>query len=200
MTRTPRQSARGGGRHLVPIVLTAVLVMGTGCSGSDGENQQSAAEAWADDVCASVSDWTGAIQDAQATLRDPANLSANDVEGTLDSVSTATSAFVSDLQNFGPPDTDAGQAAQAQLSTLSEQLQEQADIVTRALDQASGGSLQEQLAQVSAVSGALSTMVSDSVAAVQNIRELDGAEELERAFQDSATCQELRPNGNPDGG
>jgi hypothetical protein len=199
MTRIPRQQALGACRHLTLVVLAAVLVVATGCAGSDGGDEQSAAEAWADDVCASVSDWTDAVQDAQTTLRDPANLSANEVTGTLKSVSTATSAFVSDLKSFGPPDTDAGQAAQAQLSTLSDQLQEQADIVTGALNQSSGN-LQQLLAQVSTVSGAVASMVSDAVAAVENIRQLDGADELERAFQDSATCEELRAGQAPDGG
>jgi hypothetical protein len=199
MTRTPRQPALGAGRHLARAALAAVLVVATGCAGSDGGDEQSAAEAWADEVCASVSDWTGAVQDAQSTLRDPANLSANAVTGAVESVSTATSAFVSDLKNFGSPDTEAGQAAQAQLSTLSGQLQEQADIVTRALNQSSGN-LEQLLAQVSTVSGAVASMVSDSVAAVENIRQLDGADELERAFQDSATCQELRADQSPDGG
>ena len=199
MTRTLRQSTLGACRRPAPLALAAVLVVATGCAGSGGADQQSAAEAWADDVCASVSDWTGAVRDAQATLGDPANLSVNDVTDAVEGVSAATSAFVSDLQGFGAPDTDAGQAAQAQLSTLSVQLQEQADIVTRTLDQSSA-SLQELLTQVSTVSGALSSMVSDSVATVENIRQLDGADELERAVQDSAACQELRTAQSPDGG
>jgi hypothetical protein len=199
MTNIPRQPALRACRPLASFALAAVLVVATGCAGSNGGDEQSAAEAWADDVCASVSDWTGAVQEAQATLGDPANLSASDVTDSLESVSTATSAFVSDLKGFGSPDTDAGQAAQTQLSTLSDQLQEQADIVTRALNQSSGN-LQQLLAQVSTVAGALSSMVNDSVAAVEDIRQLDGAEELERAFQDSATCQELRADQSADGG
>ena len=68
--------------------------------------------------------------------------------------------------------------------------------MTRTLNQPSAN-LQELLAQVSTVSGALSTMVTDSVTAVENIRQLDGADELESAFQDSQTCQELRASDGP---
>ena len=195
MTSTARHPVHGGRRHLAHLGLIAVLALATGCGGSESD-QQSATEAWADDVCSTVSDWKGAVEDAQTTLSDPASLSADDVRGALDSVSTATTAFVNNLQDIGPPDTEAGEQAGAQLSTLSDQLQEQADVVTRTLNQPSAN-LQELLAQVSTVTKALSTMVTDSVTAVENIRQLDGADELERAFQDSQTCQELRPSDGP---
>jgi len=197
MTSAARHQVHGGRRHLAELGLVAVLALATGCGGSESD-QQTAAEAWADDVCSTVSDWKGALEDAQTTLSDPANLSANDVKDALESVSTATSAFIDDLNGIGPPDTEAGRAAQEQLSTLSGQLQQQADVVTRTLNQSSAN-LQELLAQVSTVSGALSTMVTDAVTAVENIRQLDGADELESAFQDSSTCQELRASDGPSG-
>jgi hypothetical protein len=56
------------------------------------------------------------------------------------------------------------------------------------------------LAQVSTVTQALSTMVNNAVTAVENIRQLDGADELESAFQDSQTCQELRASDSPNSG
>jgi type I site-specific restriction endonuclease len=198
MTSTARHQVHGGRRHLAELGLVAVLALATGCGGAESD-QQTAAEAWADDVCSTVSDWKGAVEDAQTTLSDPANLSANDVKDSLASVSTATSAFVTDLKDITAPETEAGAAAQEQLSTLSDQLQQQADVVTRTLNQPSA-SLQELLAQVSTVSAALSTMVTDAVTAVENIRQLDGADELESAFQDSSTCQELRAGNGPSGG
>jgi type I site-specific restriction endonuclease len=198
MPSTARHPVGRGRRNLAHLGVIAVLALATGCGGSESD-QQSATEAWADDVCSTVSDWKGAVEDAQTTLSDPANLSANDIQAALESVSTATTAFVDDLQDIGPPDTEAGEQAGAQLSTLSDQLQEQADVVTRTLNQTSAN-LQELLAQVSTATKALSTMVTDSVTAVENIRQLDGAEELESAFQDSQTCQDLRATTSPSGG
>jgi len=193
MASTAVHPFQTGRRALAGLGSVAVLALATACGGSDAE-PQSAAEVWADDVCSSVSDWKGAVEGAQATLSDPGNLSANDVKAALRSVSTATSAFVADLKGMGPPDTEAGQAAQDELSTLSGRLQQQADVVTQALNESSDN-LQELLAQVSTVSGAVSRMVSESVAAVDNIRQLDGADELESAFQDSSTCQDLGAGG-----
>jgi type I site-specific restriction endonuclease len=197
MTSTAPHPILRGRRHLAGLGLVAVLALAAGC-GSDGEQQQqpqpTATEAWADDVCSSVSSWKAAVDHSESMLSHPANLSANDVRHALSFVSTATSKFVSELKDVGPPDTEAGQAAEAELSTLSDQLQQQADIVTRTLDESSG-SLQELLAQVSSVSGALSTMVTDTTTAVENIRQLDGADELESAFQDSSACQGLGTGG-----
>jgi hypothetical protein len=198
MTSTPRHQGR---RHLARLALVAALTLATGCGGSNAEQQpqQTATEAWADDVCTSVSDWIASVEHSQAMLGDKANLSPGTVRHALKFVADATSAFVTDLKEIGPPDTEAGQAAEQQLSTLSGQLQEQADVVTRTLDQSSGN-LQELLAQLSAVSEALSTMVADTTKAVDDIRQLDGAAELESAFQDSPTCQQLRASDGPSGG
>ena len=198
MARTARHPIHRGLRHLARLGPAAVLVLATGCGGF-GSEQQSAVEAWADDVCASVSDWKGAVEDAQATLGDPVTLSADDVRNALNSVVSATTSFVNDLKGMGPPDTEAGQAAADELSILSGKLQHQADVVTQAMDESSTN-LQELLAQVSTVSGAISRMVGDSVAAVENIEQLDGAAELESAFQEASACQELRAGDAPGGG
>jgi len=204
MTSTARHTARRARRHLGRLALVAALALAAGCGGSEGDQAQespdgASAEAWATDVCTTVSTWKGAIEHSQAMLGDPATLSPKLVRHALDFAADATRAFITDLQKLGPPDTEAGQAAEEQLTTLSDQLQEQADVVTGALEKSSAN-LQELLAQLSDVSGALSTMVTDTSTAVDNIRQLDGADELESAFKDSPTCQKLTAGGSPGGG
>lgn len=202
MTSTTRRRVRGRRRHLARLALVAVLALATGCGGTDDEQQQqpqqSAAEAWADDVCSSVSTWQDAVAQSRSVLGDPADLSADDVRQALEGAATATSTLVADLEQIGPPDTEAGKAAAAELSTLSDQLRQQADLVTRALDRSSGD-LQELLAQLSAVSGALSTMATDAATAIDNLSRLDGAEELQSAFRTSPTCQQLGAGASPSG-
>ena len=63
----------------------------------------------------------------------------------------------------------------------------------------SSANLQELLAQLSAVTGALSTMVTDASTAVDTIRQLDGADEQESAVKDSPTCQKLSAGGSSSG-
>lgn len=193
------------GTTLVGAGLALVVVAGVGaCGGSDsagdsgdsGGDQQSSAESWADQVCSSVTDWRGAVDGARTTLSDTANLSANAIRGAFDDLSTATSTLVTDLSDIGAPDTDAGSEAKAELSSLSEKLHQQEDVIDNATQQ-SPGSLQDLLAQVSTVTGAVSTMITDAGVAVDNIRQLDGAQELEDAFQSVQSCQDLRASASP---
>ena len=196
MTSTALHPVHAARRHLARLVVVAVLALAAGCGGSDGEQQQpepTAAEAWADEVCSTVTTWQAAVAHSRAMLKDAANLSANDVRHALTFAADATRTFITDLKDTGAPDTEAGQAAAEQLSTLSDQLQEQADVVARAAE--GSDTLPEMLASVSEVSKAFSTMVTDTTTAVENIRGLDGAAELESAFADSTSCQQLRGTG-----
>jgi methyl-accepting chemotaxis protein len=179
---------------LARLACLAILVLTAGCGGDSDPPPQSATEIWVDGVCASVVDWKDGVEDAQSALSDPADLSANDVRDTLQGVADATNAFVADLKGMGTPDTEAGQAAADELSTLSGRLRHHAQVVSEAVEE-SADNLQALLAQVSTVTGAVSEMIDDSVATVESISRLDGADELESAFEDSSTCQELGVGG-----
>ena len=175
----------------------AIALAGCADSGDSGESdQQSATEAWAEDVCSTVGAWTDTIADARTTLSDTANLSANAVRESFDSAAAATETFVKDLQGIGAPDTEAGEEAEQQLSTLSDELASQEAIIKDAMRQ-DAGTVSELRAQVSTVTGALSTMITDAQTALDNLRQLDGAAELEQAFQDAPECQDLQPSETP---
>lgn len=169
-----------------------LTLVASGCGQSDdnASSEPTAAESWASDVCTTVGAWTTTLQDARETLSSPRDLSAADIESTFAEVRTATSTLVNELDDLGAPDTDAGDQAQERVSSLSEQLQEQAAVI----DDASGDQPQgmgELLTRVSTVSGAVAQMISDTQAAVADLRVLDGAQELEDAFKDTASCKDL---------
>jgi hypothetical protein len=208
MIWTPTRQPLRRRHHLSSAAPTAALVSltllfgATACGDSDDTNgsssaqsstadEQAQAEAWADDVCSPLGDWKIAVDDARATLSDKANLSANEVRGAANGVADATDSLVSDLESLEPPDTTAGDEAQAALSTLSSQLQQHKDTITSATDQSSS-TPREMLANVSTVTGALATMLTDVAAAVEDIGQLDGAEKLTSAFQDTPSCQQLQ--------
>ena len=191
--------------------VVAVLVLtAAGCGSSDesdgsasegGPTQSSSAaggqelSAWADDVCSSASEWMTAVDTAQATLSDRANLSANGVRSTLDSVATATDSLVTELTGLGSPDTAAGDQAQAELSALAHQLRQQQDAITGAASQ-SPSTARELLANVSTITGALAAMLTGVTATVESISQLDGADELKRAFKTNPNCQQLSADAN----
>jgi hypothetical protein len=203
---------RAAGRLTVAVVAVLVLAA-AGCGSSDGSDgssseggptqSSSAADgqelsAWADDVCSAASEWVTAVDAAQTTLSDKANLSANGVRSALDGVATATDSLVTDLTGLGPPDTAAGDQAQAALSALATQLRQQQDEIAGATSQ-SPTTAGELLTNVSTITGALATMVTGAAATMESIRQLDGAEELESAFKANPNCQQLPAiaNGSP---
>jgi hypothetical protein len=177
--------------------LLATLVLSSACGdSSDDQDQPSSAEAWAGQVCSIGSNWLSAVSDAQATLTDTSNLNADALSGAFDDVAGATETLVTNLGKLGAPDTEAGDQAQAQVSSLSDQLQQQQSVISTATDQTTG-SVQGLLAQVSTVTAAVATMLSDIGKAIDNIRQLQGADELEKAFQDASSCQDLRASASP---
>jgi hypothetical protein len=168
----------------------ALVASGCGQSDDDTASEPSAAESWAAPVCTTVGARTTTLKDPKETLSTPRDLSAADIESTFAEVRTATSTLVDELGDLGVPDTDAGDQAEERVSSLSDQLEEQATVVEDASgDQPQG--MGELLASVSTVSGAVAQMISDTQAAVADLRALDGAQELEDAFKDTAACQDL---------
>lgn len=185
---------RGPSRRRLGLVavVTGLALVASGCGESDDGSaaEPTAAESWASDVCTTVGAWTSTVADARTTLSTPRDLSANEIEATFAEVSTATSTLVDELGDLGAPDTEAGDEAQDRISSLSEQLQAQADVVEDATsDQPQG--MGELLASVSTVTGAVAQMISDAQAAVTDLGALDGAQELQDAFTDADSCAEL---------
>jgi hypothetical protein len=177
--------------------LASALVLATaGCGESGDGDEQSRAEAWAGDVCSAVGSWRTEVTAASQTLGDTGNLSANEANEAFDNLATATEDLVSELVDIGPPDTDAGDEAEERIDALSDQLEAQRDIIRDATEN-DAGTVNEVLEQVSRVTGAVSTMITDALRTVDQIRNLDGAEELEGAFASASTCQDLRSSPSP---
>ena len=122
----PRPRGPGRVRLARALLLTAVAAGLVGCgSGDDEGDQASAAETWASDVCSTALDWRTTIEDVKNTLSDTGSLSADVIRDAVDDVENATASLVADLGEVGVPDTEAGDEAAAEVTTLSEKLQEQ---------------------------------------------------------------------------
>ena len=104
-----------GGRLAICAVLSALALLVAGCGGSN----QTKAEAWADDVCSSVNTWADTVQQSKATLTDTGNLTVSSAKGALTDVEDATKTLADDLRNLGPPETDASNQAQQQITQRS---------------------------------------------------------------------------------
>jgi hypothetical protein len=176
---------------------TAVLSCAAGCGGSSTSSQgKSEAEKWADGVCSSISTWRDTVSQAKSTLRHPAELSVSTFKATVRDVVDATKSLVSEMGNLGPPNTTAGKQAADQLSSLSEELDKERAVLKKTI-QSDAASPSEVLANLSTITGALSTMGADISTTLDDLRSLDGAAELRDAFDSSASCQKLRASASP---
>ncbi|MDF2968554.1 MAG: hypothetical protein K0Q93_2332 [Nocardioidaceae bacterium] len=175
-------------------VVAAVAVSAAACGSSDDEGgEETSAEAWADDVCSSVSSWDSAVTQAGSTLRDPRDLSVNEARDAVGDVVDATSTLVTEVSDLGPPDTEAGEDAQALLETLADDLEAEADVLSDAMD-TDADTASELLADTSTITGALSTMSADIRTTLEGIEGLDGAAELQDALAGSESCQQVGVN------
>ncbi len=198
--------------RIVACVAVAVLLATTACTGgdepsdeagddtsssddsSDDSSEDTSAAAWVDDVCSSIGEWNAVVADASATFDDPANLSVNAFNATVDSVVSATGDLSDDLSDLGPPDTGAGDEAAGLLTNLSADLESQSTALRDALDP-DADTVEEAVANLSAISQSLTTMGTDVTTALADISALDGAAEIQEAVATSDTCQQAGSPG-----
>jgi hypothetical protein len=195
-----------GQRGVVGLGVSALLVtVMTGCGNSSDTTQSSptpsasatmsSAESWANEVCGSALTWQQSLQKTKDTLTGGGNLNAQDIHDALNSAMQATDTFVTDLGQLHPPKTAAGSQAEEILTTLSQQIKQQEDVIKAAVGDGST-SLPELLTKVSAVTGAVSTMLTDAGTAVTNLKAIDGGAEVKAAFESAPKCQSLDLSGN----
>lgn len=170
--------------------LAALLVVAlalTACGGSDdsGSNQ---AESYANAVCGDLSTWVTSVKGSVDSVKGATLATAEDeVDKAVKDVGDSTDKLGADLKGEGPPSTDDGDKAKAQLDTLVTQLSEQIDTIKSALESNTGA-----LSQVATISTALAAMETAVKATYESLRELDPSGELQDAFKNSSDCKSLQ--------
>jgi outer membrane murein-binding lipoprotein Lpp len=176
------------GRRLLLVAVPALVaaLLAAGCGGSDDET---GAEAWANDLCTSVTTWTDQVETSVNSLSG-GNLSRNTLSTAVDDVGDATDTLEDDLRNLGPPDTDAGEEAQEAVTTLGTELQDGIDQVQTAFEGAS--TVTEVLNAASVATSTIATMWGNVTSTFTTLEGLDGGGELQSAFEDSSECQDIQ--------
>jgi membrane protein implicated in regulation of membrane protease activity len=165
-------------------LLTVAVLALAACGGDDS----SASETYANGVCSSLSTWVTDVQSAAQSLGDEGlAIEQEDLRAAVGDVRDSTENLVDDLEELGPPETEAGNAARTELNDLGTELTQQVETVEEALD--SGG-------DVAAIAGTVTTALSAAATAVQTtfdeLRGLDVGGELEDAFRNGEDCESLR--------
>jgi hypothetical protein len=153
---------------------------------------------WAGSVCTSLSEWRGAI----TSLADvgEGELTRESLEEKLDEAGDATEELVDDLKRLGPPDLEASDEAEQALDDAADGLEESFDTlrsdVQAALDADTPTLFLEELAALAPQFQALLEQVQATVASLQSASLFgDASAELEQAFADADSCQQLRAEG-----
>lgn len=168
----------------VAVLAVAAALLAAGCGGDD----ESSTEAWANDLCSSVTTWTDQVEASVDSLSG-GNLSKNTLSTAVDDVGDATDTLESDLRDLGAPETDAGEEAQAAVSTLATQVQNGVDGIQTSFEGAS--TVSEVLAAASVATSTIATMWGQLTATFTTLEGLDAGGELQSAFEDSSECQDI---------
>jgi hypothetical protein len=175
---------------IAALSLGCLLGLAAGC----GE-EESGAGAWADDVCSSVQEWrenlTSLVLDAQTE-----GLSRDTVMTAVEGGVEATRRLRDQLQDLGPPDTQAGDEIEQELDELADNV---VASVEEARDEAEAlpedQSVPEMLQSLTGIASDLQSLVGDAQATFAQLQELEPGTELEEAFESSEDCQNLREDG-----
>jgi hypothetical protein len=166
-------------RAAVALALFALTFAAAGCGGGD---DTSATEAWAGDLCSSLSTWSDSVTAATESIKD--NPSADGLQSAVDDIKQATTTLTGELKGLGKPDTEGGQQAKDAIDQLATDLES----AVAEIESAAGGGL----AALSTVSGSLATVSGQVSSTFDQLEQLDAGEELQTAFEDADSCDELR--------
>ena len=153
---------------------------------------------WADTVCSDLAEWRGSITSlADAGEGEP---SRESLEQALDEAGEATDELVQSLQRLGPPDLEAGEDVEQALDDTADGLRESFDALRASMDDAldagTPADIVQALAALAPEVQALLQQVEDAVASLQSASLFGEASvELEQAFADAESCQQLRAEG-----
>lgn len=174
------------------IALAALVMRLTADDGNPSANE------WADAVCTDFATWKSSIE--ALTDVSPGDLNAEALGEKIDEAETATSTLVSELEDLGPPDLEAGDELEQQLSSSVDEIQSSVDALKQGAEEASQASspqdFLEALAALAPQFQALLDSLSTTIEDLQNANVSEDAKaELQAAFDDAESCQQLQGDG-----
>jgi hypothetical protein len=175
--------------RILTLLVVAAALLAAGCGGSDDQSEANDLVAWADQLCSAASGWRQELTDTRDALQS-GEISEDSLRDAADGVKSATDTLVDDLRDLPRPETEAGQQAKASVDQLADELQQEADKIESAVDDASGVS--GVLSAVSTVSATLVTMGEQVQSAVDEVEQADARGELRQAFEDADSCTDFR--------
>lgn len=167
----------------VIVLALAILTLAAGCAGDEGSGDD-----WAGGVCAEVNDWADEVDATIESLGEQGlELDEDDLRAAADRVSEATDDLEAGLEDLGPPETEEGQEAEAELERLADELREQLGVIEGALG---GGN--DPLEAAATVATAFAAAANEVQRSLDTLESVDPGGELADDFEDSDECKTLR--------
>jgi len=171
---------------LAAVIVAGLAFVAAGCGGKS-EPAAVPTNEWANDVCGALVTWTTTMKSLATSLK--SNPTKAGLQDAVNQAEDATKTLSSDLKGLGKPDTQAGQQAKDDISTLSDQLSADVDKIQSSVNDASGVS--GTLSAISVASATLVTMGQQVSTTFGDLQKLDAKGELESAFSSSSSCKQL---------
>ncbi len=175
---------------LAAAVAASLAFLAAGCG---GKSQPAAVplNQWADSVCSDLVTWTTTMKSVATSVK--SNPTKSGLQTAVTQAQDATKTLSSSVKSLGKPDTQAGQQAKSDLSSLADELTADVEKVQSSVKGASG--LSGAIAAGSVASSTLITMGQQVAATFGQIQKLDAKGELEKAFSSSSSCKQLTSGG-----
>jgi hypothetical protein len=170
--------------------VAAFALVAAGCGGDDDDDSASSAAAWAEDFCTTVQGWTDELETIADEVGDASSLSSETLEQAGNDADAATEDFIEELRDLGAPETDSGEAIEAEVEEFSDTVDQEREEIRDAVEDADG------LAGLAQVVGVVSSSIASMGSAVQaTIEAIDTADvngEVRQALEDEPACDDLQ--------
>ena len=179
----------------IVIGLAAIVIAVVASKLKDNSSGTMSTADWASTVCTDVGEWKSSI----TSLADVSSgsLTKDSLQQKLDDAKSATDTLVSQLKDLGKPDLAASDELQQQLDSSADQLQASyQSLQSQAQDALSADNPAAFLQGLAKLAPQFGQLLNEIKTTIENLRSSDAAgsakTELQQAFDDSASCQNLR--------
>ncbi len=174
-------------RRSIALGALAVSAMVVLAACDDGET---ASEKWAGDVCGAVASWEESVSTIATDFSD--GISREVVSEKVAEAGDATKEFVDQLKDAGAPGTEAGDEAKSAIEQLADEVESTVDAIKGEVEALPGSGVEGLATGVAEIRTELTELVAEGRTTLDQIRQLDPADELMEAIESNETCQGLR--------
>lgn len=185
---------------IAAVVVGVVVIVGAVVAARLADDDFTSVETteWAGSVCTSLSEWQTSLEGIAAGGEGAPSVES--LEDAVDDARSATDDLVQELQRLGPPDLETGDEVEEALDDSVDGLRDSYDeLDSAARDALDAGSPAEVLLELAALAPQAQALVQqarDVVASLQSASIFgEASAELEQAFSDADSCQQLRSEG-----